>query len=42
MSLCIISLSVMRVVVCNVISESPEDEALGNILRWAAEGMREI
>jgi DNA-binding transcriptional MerR regulator len=33
----IISLPAMRVAVCNVISESPEDEALGNVLKWAGE-----
>jgi DNA gyrase inhibitor GyrI len=33
----IISLPAMRVAVCNVISESPEDEALGNVLEWAGE-----
>lgn len=33
----IISLPAMRVAVCNVISESPEDEALNKILEWAEE-----
>lgn len=33
----IVSLPAMRVAVCNVISESPEDEALGTILKWAKE-----
>lgn len=31
----IISLPAMRVAVCNVISESPEDEALSKVLDWA-------
>ncbi len=33
----IISLPAMRLAVCNVISQSPEDEALSNILNWAEE-----
>lgn len=37
-SLRIITLPSMRVAVCNVISESPEDEALGRVLAWAEEG----
>jgi DNA-binding transcriptional MerR regulator/DNA gyrase inhibitor GyrI len=34
-SLRFITLPVMRVAVCNVISESPEDEAIGKVLGWA-------
>lgn len=33
----IISLPAMRLAVCNVISQSPEDEAISNILKWAEE-----
>lgn len=36
-SLRIITLPEMRAAVCNVISESPEDEAIGKVLGWAEE-----
>lgn len=36
-SLRIITLPAMRAAVCNVISESPEDEATGRVLGWAEE-----
>lgn len=36
-SLRIVTLPAMRVAVCNVISDSPEDKAISNILKWAEE-----
>lgn len=36
-SLRIITLPTMRVAVCDVISESPEDEAIGKVIKWAEE-----